>query len=58
MIHLVSPICKTTSELHSLIMDKRYHFTVIRVTQIVLNNLTSRDYADMLNAGIILWRVN
>ena len=50
-------ICRTTAQLHSLIKDKRNHFSVIRVTANVLRNLTTQDYADLSNAGIILWRV-
>lgn len=50
-------ICRTTAQLHSLMKDKRNHYTMIRVTEIVLNNLTTQDYADLSNAGIILWRV-
>lgn len=50
-------ICRSTTQLHSLMEDKRNHYTMIRVTEIVLNNLTTQDYADLSNAGIILWRV-
>ena len=50
-------ICRTTAQLHSLVKDKRNHFSVIRVTANVLRNLTTQDYADLSNAGIILWRV-
>ena len=50
-------ICRTTAQLHSLIKDERNHFSVIRVTANVLRNLTTQDYADLSNAGIILWRV-
>ena len=50
-------ICRSTAQLHSLMEDKRNHYTMIRVTEIVLNNLTTEDYADLSNAGIILWRV-
>ena len=50
-------ICRSIAQLHSLMEDKRNHFTVIRVTEIVLKNLTTQDYADLSNAGIILWRV-
>ena len=50
-------ICRTTAQLHSLLNDERNHFSVIRVTANVLRNLTTQDYADLSNAGIILWRV-
>ena len=50
-------VCRSISQLHSLMEDKRNHYTMIRVTEIVLNNLTTEDYADLSNAGIILWRV-
>ena len=50
-------ICRTTAQLHSLLKDERNHFSVIRVTANVLRNLTTQDYADLSNAGIILWRV-
>lgn len=50
-------VCRSISQLHSLMEDKRNHFTVIRVTEIVLKNLTTQDYADLFNTGIILWRV-
>lgn len=50
-------ICRSTAQLHSLMEDKRNHFSVIRVTANVLRNLTTQDYADLSNAGIILWRV-
>lgn len=50
-------ICRSIAQLHSLMEDKRNHYTMIRVTEIVLNNLTTEDYADVSNAEIILWRV-
>ena len=50
-------ICRTTAQLHSLLKDECNHFSVIRVTANVLRNLTTQDYADLSNAGIILWRV-
>lgn len=50
-------VCRSTAQLHSLMEDKRNHFTVIRVTEIVLKNLTTQDYEDLFNTGIILWRV-
>ncbi len=50
-------ICRSTAQLHSLMEDKRNHFSVIRVTANVLRNLTTQDYANLSNAGIILWRV-
>ena len=50
-------VCKSTAQLHSLLMDERNHFSVIRVTNNVLRNLTTKDYDDMLNACVILWRV-
>ena len=50
-------ICRSTTQLHSLLKDERNHFSVIRVTANVLRNLTTQDYADLSNAGIILWRV-
>lgn len=50
-------ICRSIAQLHSLMEDKHNHYTMIRVTEIVLNNLTTQDYADLSNAGIILWRV-
>ena len=50
-------VCKSTAQLHSLLKDERNHFSVIRVTANVLRNLTTQDYADLSNAGIILWRV-
>lgn len=50
-------ICRTTAQLHSLLKDEHNHFSVIRVTANVLRNLTTQDYADLSNAGIILWRV-
>ena len=50
-------ICRTIAQLHSLLKDERNHFSVIRVTANVLRNLTTQDYADLSNAGIILWRV-
>lgn len=50
-------ICRSIAQLHSLMEDKRNHFSVIRVTANVLRNLTTQDYADLSNAGIILWRV-
>lgn len=50
-------VCKSTAQLHSLLMDERNHFSVIRVTENVLRNLTTKDYDAMLNACVILWRV-
>lgn len=50
-------VCRSTAQLHSLMEDKHNHFTVVRVTEIVLKNLTTQDYEDLFNTGIILWRV-
>lgn len=49
------PIAKTPMELRMLLSDKKNHYTMISVTQHVLDNLTSDDYDEMLECGVILW---
>lgn len=51
-------IVKTPLELRDLLSDKRNHFTMIRVTQFVLDNMTAADYDLASKCDVILYRTN